>query len=177
MKLEVVILAAGQGTRMKSDLPKVLHPLAGRPLLQHVIETALELDPAALHVVTGHGAGQVRQALSAYSINWVEQEQQLGTGHAVLQAMPFVQRDNVVLVLYGDVPLTRADTLRALVTAATDGPALLTAPPACLRAQLLFRLSRRLQDRTALGRQGAPTPSRPCLTPPTAPRAPPSFLV
>ncbi|MAT93765.1 MAG: UDP-N-acetylglucosamine diphosphorylase/glucosamine-1-phosphate N-acetyltransferase [Halioglobus sp.] len=127
MKLEVVILAAGQGTRMKSDLPKVLHPLAGRPLLQHVIETALELDPAALHVVTGHGAGQVRQALSAYSINWVEQEQQLGTGHAVLQAMPFVQRDNVVLVLYGDVPLTRADTLRALVTAATDGPALLTA--------------------------------------------------
>ena len=127
MKLEVVILAAGQGTRMKSDLPKVLHAVAGRPLLEHVVKTALELQPGALHVVTGHGSAQVQAALGAYDINWVIQEEQLGTGHAVLQALPFVGRDSTVLVLYGDVPLTRAATLRQLVALAADGPALLTA--------------------------------------------------
>lgn len=127
MNLEVIILAAGQGTRMKSPLPKVLHQVAGRPMLQHVVETALALEPRAVHVVVGHGAEQVQAALSAYPLTWVAQKQQLGTGHAVLQAMPAVQADSTVLVLYGDVPLIAAQTLKALVQAAADTPALLTA--------------------------------------------------
>ena len=127
MKLEVIILAAGQGTRMKSALPKVLHPLAGRPLLEHVVRTARALEPAAVHVVVGHGAEAVRAALAGYPLNWVVQEEQLGTGHAVLQALPAVAADSTVLVLYGDVPLIRAETLAALVALAADGPALLTA--------------------------------------------------
>lgn len=127
MNLEVVILAAGQGTRMKSDLPKVLHRVAGKPLLEHVVDTALQLGPRALHVVVGHGADQVKEALAHHTINWITQEQQLGTGHAVLQAMPSVAPDSVVLVLYGDVPLTRLETLEALVAQAAEGPALLTA--------------------------------------------------
>ncbi len=127
MKLEVIILAAGQGTRMKSELPKVLHPVGGRPLLEHVIGAAQQLNPVALHVVIGHAGDQVREALSAYPINWVEQQEQLGTGHAVAQALPAVAADSVVLVLYGDVPLTRVETLQRLVAAAHAGPALLTA--------------------------------------------------
>ena len=127
MKLEIVILAAGQGTRMKSNLPKVLHQVAGKPLLEHVVRTALELQPAAIHVVVGHGSGQVREALSAYELNWVTQEQQLGTGHAVMQALPDVSPDSLVLVLYGDVPLTSRETLQALVGQAGESPALLTA--------------------------------------------------
>jgi bifunctional UDP-N-acetylglucosamine pyrophosphorylase/glucosamine-1-phosphate N-acetyltransferase len=127
MSLDIIILAAGQGTRMKSSLPKVLHPVAGRPMLVHVVETAQQLDPAAIHVVVGHGAGQVRAALDDYPINWVEQAEQLGTGHAVLQALPDVDPSHRVLVLYGDVPLIRADTLEALAQAAADAPALLTA--------------------------------------------------
>ena len=127
MKLEIVILAAGQGTRMKSSLPKVLHPVAGRPLLEHVLLTARSLEPVAIHVVTGHGSQQVQDALCAYEVTWVLQEQQLGTGHAVLQALPAIAPDSLVLVLYGDVPLTSADTLRQLVDQAADAPALLTA--------------------------------------------------
>lgn len=127
MKLEIVILAAGQGTRMKSPLPKVLHPVAGRPMLEHVITTAQALAPEAIHVVVGHGAEQVRQSLSHFALNWVVQAEQLGTGHAVMQALPAIQPDSTVLVLYGDVPLTGEDTLRALVAAAGDAPALLTA--------------------------------------------------
>lgn len=127
MNLEVIILAAGQGTRMKSPLPKVLHPVAGRPMLQHVVDTARELQPVAIHVVIGHGAESVRDALAQEDLNWVIQEQQLGTGHAVLQAMPAVQENSTVLVLYGDVPLIRMDTLRALVALAAASPALLTA--------------------------------------------------
>ncbi|MEH6586906.1 MAG: bifunctional UDP-N-acetylglucosamine diphosphorylase/glucosamine-1-phosphate N-acetyltransferase GlmU [Halioglobus sp.] len=127
MNLEVIILAAGQGTRMKSPLPKVLHPVAGRPMLQHVVDTARELQPSAIHVVIGHGAESVRDALAQEDLNWVIQEQQLGTGHAVLQAMPAVQESSTVLVLYGDVPLIRRDTLHALVALATASPALLTA--------------------------------------------------
>jgi bifunctional UDP-N-acetylglucosamine pyrophosphorylase/glucosamine-1-phosphate N-acetyltransferase len=127
MNLEIIILAAGQGTRMKSSLPKVLHPLAGRPLLEHVVQTAAALQPAAVHVVVGHGAGEVREALASYNLNWVEQDQQLGTGHAVLQAMPAVDNGCTVLVLYGDVPLIEQDTLQALVNMAQDAPALLTA--------------------------------------------------
>jgi bifunctional UDP-N-acetylglucosamine pyrophosphorylase/glucosamine-1-phosphate N-acetyltransferase len=124
MKLEVVILAAGQGTRMRSSLPKVLHPLASRPLLAHVVDTARELMPARIHVVIGHGSEKVREALDAADITWVMQEEQLGTGHAVLQAMPGVDSDSTVLVLYGDVPLLRATTLQDL---AENSPALLTA--------------------------------------------------
>lgn len=127
MKLEVVILAAGQGTRMKSSLPKVLHPVGGRPLLEHVIRTAQALEPRAIHVVVGHGSERVRDALVNYQLNWVEQAQQKGTGHAVMQALPEIEKDSVVLVLYGDVPLTRSATLQQLVEKAGEGPALLTA--------------------------------------------------
>ena len=127
MKLDVIILAAGQGKRMKSRLPKVLHVAGGMPLLEHVILTALGLEPAAIHVVIGHGSEQVREALAHYDINWVMQEDQLGTGHAVLQALPDVSGDGVVLVLYGDVPLIRLSTLQNLVQYAQAGPALLTA--------------------------------------------------
>ena len=127
MKLEIIILAAGQGPRMKSPLPKVLHPVAGRPMLQHVVETAQQLDPHAIHVVVGHGGDQVRAVLEDYPLTWVEQLEQLGTGHAVLQALPAVEPDSVVLVLYGDVPLIKASTLSGLAEAATLAPALLTA--------------------------------------------------
>ncbi|GAB5453067.1 MAG: bifunctional UDP-N-acetylglucosamine diphosphorylase/glucosamine-1-phosphate N-acetyltransferase GlmU [Halioglobus sp.] len=127
MTLEIVILAAGQGTRMKSTLPKVLHPVAGRPLLEHVVRTAQALKPAGIHVVVGHGAERVREALSHIELNWVVQEEQLGTGHAVMQAMPGLSADSVVLVLYGDVPLTAQATLEELVACASDAPALLTA--------------------------------------------------
>jgi bifunctional UDP-N-acetylglucosamine pyrophosphorylase/glucosamine-1-phosphate N-acetyltransferase len=127
MKLEVVILAAGQGTRMKSRLPKVLHPVGGKPLLEHVIRTVQALEPTAIHVVVGHGSEQVQDALAHYDINWVIQEQRLGTGHAVMQALPSIDRASVVLVLYGDVPLTQLSTLQQLVLQAQDGLALLTA--------------------------------------------------
>jgi len=126
-KLEIVVLAAGQGTRMKSDLPKVLHLLAGRPLLAHVVTTARQLDPRAIHVVVGHGAARVRDALAGYSLNWVEQAQQLGTGHAVAQALSAIAPDSIVLVLYGDVPLIELSTLEQLVGLAQAGPALVTA--------------------------------------------------
>ena len=110
MKLSIVILAAGQGKRMKSDLPKVVQPLAGRPLLRHVIDTARLLDPAAIHVVYGHGGEQVRAAMAGVAVDsWVLQAEQLGTGHALMQAMPQVPDDHLVLVLYGDVPLIRRE--------------------------------------------------------------------
>ncbi len=124
--MNVVILAAGQGQRMHSDRPKVLHPLAGRPLLAHVLETARSLAPARVCVVYGHGGEQVREALGDEGIAWVRQEPQLGTGHALLQALPALGADAQTLVLYGDVPLTRTATLRALGEAAGDGVALLT---------------------------------------------------
>ena len=127
MKLEIIILAAGQGTRMRSSLPKVLHTIAGRPMLAHVIDTARALNPAQLHVVIGHGADTVKEAITGDDLCWVVQEQQLGTGHAVMQALPGVSADSSVLVMYGDVPLIQADTLMALADAAATGPALLTA--------------------------------------------------
>ena len=114
--LHVVILAAGEGKRMKSALPKVLQKIAGRPMLSHVLAAARELSPAAIHVVYGHGGDQVRETYRHRSdINWVEQEQQLGTGHAVREAMPDVPDGAQVLVLYGDVPLITAATLRRLL--------------------------------------------------------------
>ncbi|MET0282051.1 MAG: bifunctional UDP-N-acetylglucosamine diphosphorylase/glucosamine-1-phosphate N-acetyltransferase GlmU [Steroidobacteraceae bacterium] len=116
----IVILAAGQGRRMNSDLPKVLQPLAGRPLLRHVLDTAQALQPAALHVVYGHGGEQVRSSFAGADIHWVLQAEQRGTGHAVAQVVPDIPDDHVVLVLYGDVPLLRAATLRALLELAGD---------------------------------------------------------
>lgn len=113
--LHVVILAAGQGSRMKSALPKVLHPIAGRPMLHHVIETAKQLGAEKIHTVIGHGADKVREATAEASVNWVTQSEQLGTGHAVAQALPDLPDDARVLVLYGDVPLTRHETLDGLV--------------------------------------------------------------
>jgi bifunctional UDP-N-acetylglucosamine pyrophosphorylase/glucosamine-1-phosphate N-acetyltransferase len=118
MPLSVVILAAGQGKRMASDLPKVLQPLAGRPLLAHVVATARALKPDAIHVVHGHGADRVRAAIAGGDIRWALQAEQKGTGHAVQQAMPGVPDGHTVLVLYGDVPLIRAETLRGLVAKA-----------------------------------------------------------
>jgi bifunctional UDP-N-acetylglucosamine pyrophosphorylase/glucosamine-1-phosphate N-acetyltransferase len=125
--LEIVILAAGQGKRMYSDMPKVLHGLAGKPLLGHVLDTAHALKPAAIHVVYGHGGEQVRAAFPQAGLIWVHQAEQKGTGHAVTQAMPKVADQATVLVLYGDVPLIRPQTLQELLSAAGSGIALLTA--------------------------------------------------
>jgi bifunctional UDP-N-acetylglucosamine pyrophosphorylase/glucosamine-1-phosphate N-acetyltransferase len=129
--LSVIILAAGQGKRMHSDLPKVLQPLAGQPLLQHVLDTAHALEADAVHVVYGHGGEQVRAAFAQQSaasakagakrakqLKWALQDKQLGTGHAVQQAMPNVPDEHLVLVLYGDVPLIKAQTLRSLIALA-----------------------------------------------------------
>ena len=125
--LAVVILAAGEGKRMKSAAPKVLQPLAGRPLLQHVIDTARSLQPTAIHVVYGHGGEQVRAALAGEAVSWTLQPRRLGTGHAVLQAMPQIPDNQMVLVLYGDVPLISATTLvRLLSLAGAKQLALLT---------------------------------------------------
>ena len=126
MKLNTVILAAGQGTRMRSAHPKVLHRLAGRPLLEHVIDTAEQLHSEAVHVVYGHGGETVPAALAHREVDWVLQAEQLGTGHAVMQAMPTIRDDANVLVLYGDVPWIRASTLTALLEQQADGVALLT---------------------------------------------------
>ncbi|MHB0842928.1 bifunctional UDP-N-acetylglucosamine diphosphorylase/glucosamine-1-phosphate N-acetyltransferase GlmU [Stutzerimonas nitrititolerans] len=114
MSLDIVILAAGQGTRMRSTLPKVLHPVAGQAMLAHVIETARSLKPNAIHVVIGHGAERVREQLAATDLNFVVQAEQLGTGHAVAQALPALSAERV-LILYGDVPLIEAQTLERLL--------------------------------------------------------------
>ena len=126
MKLSIVILAAGQGKRMNSDLPKVLQPLAGKPLLQHVIDAARSLSPDAIHVVHGHGGEQVIRAMAhesagAKPVTWVLQPEQLGTGHAVGCAMAKVDAESLVLVLYGDVPLIDPATLRTLIDLAAGG--------------------------------------------------------
>ena len=137
--LSVVILAAGQGKRMKSDLPKVLQPLAGKPLLRHVIDTAHQLQPDSLHVVYGHGGERVREALATAGVSsWCLQAEQLGTGHAVQQALPALRDGDLVLILYGDVPLVSADTLRSLVALA--GP------------KVMSLLTVMLEDPTGYGR-------------------------
>ena len=112
--MNVVILAAGMGKRMQSDLPKVLHALAGKPLLSHVIDTARQLSPSRCCVVYGHGGDKVPTQLAASDLHFVLQEPQLGTGHAVMQAVSLLNDDQPTLVLYGDVPLTTVDTLRSL---------------------------------------------------------------
>ena len=124
--MNIVILAAGQGKRMHSNLPKVLHPLAGKALVSHVIDTARSLLPQSLCVVYGHGGEVVRNALAAPDLAWALQEPQLGTGHAVQQALPHLDGQGTTLVLYGDVPLTSADTLKRLLHAAQDALAILT---------------------------------------------------
>jgi len=129
MTLEVIVLAAGKGTRMRSALPKVMHDLAGRPLLDHVLETISSLSAQRIHVVCGYGAEIVRKHVGEPGwINWVAQVEQLGTGHAVQQALPQVADDAIVLVVYGDVPLVRTQTLGGLLAqAGTNRLALLTA--------------------------------------------------
>lgn len=125
--LNVVILAAGKGTRMKSDLPKVLHPLAGRPLLEHVLAAAETLSPDRICVVYGHGGETLPQAIGRPELAWARQEPQLGTGHAVQQALPYLDPAAICLILYGDVPLTRPETLREMALIARQGAiALLT---------------------------------------------------
>jgi len=125
--VSVIILAAGQGTRMKSKLPKVLHPIGGRPLLGHVIQTANALHAKQTVVVYGHGGELVRNTLASEAVTWVEQAEQLGTGHAVAQATPQIADEHCILILYGDVPLTRATTLSDLIfRAGSDKLALLT---------------------------------------------------
>jgi len=125
--LNIVILAAGKGTRMRSAKPKVLHTLAGKPLVAHVIERARELDAGRVQLVIGHGAEQVETVFAGQGLDFVYQQQQLGTGHAVQQALPNIGEDDTVLILYGDVPLTRAATLRKLLAAVSaEGMGLLT---------------------------------------------------
>ncbi|MEW5788778.1 MAG: bifunctional UDP-N-acetylglucosamine diphosphorylase/glucosamine-1-phosphate N-acetyltransferase GlmU [Pseudomonadota bacterium] len=125
--MNVVILAAGKGTRMKSDLPKVLHPLAGQPLLSHVLTAADSLSPQRICVVYGHGGEVLPQTIQRQDLAWARQEPQLGTGHAVQQAVPHLDPEALCLILYGDVPLTRPETLQQLVLIAREGAiALLT---------------------------------------------------
>lgn len=125
--MNIVILAAGLGKRMHSDTPKVLHRLAGRALLSHVLDTAKRLSPGVICVVYGHGGEVVRKALGGSGATWVMQEPQLGTGHAVMQAAPYLNERWPTLVLYGDVPLIRSETLKHLIEAAGKGLGLLTA--------------------------------------------------
>lgn len=126
-KLHIVILAAGIGKRMKSSRPKVLHELAGKPMLSHVIESARALQPHRVCIVIGHGGEQIIERFSTNDLIWVEQKPQLGTGHALLQALPELDEEGATLVLYGDVPLVRVETLSKLVQAGSgDKYAILT---------------------------------------------------
>lgn len=126
-QLSVVILAAGKGTRMYSDLPKVLHPIAGKPMVKHVIDTAKQLSAKQIHLIYGHGADLLKQRLADEPVNWVFQAEQLGTGHAMQQAAPFFADDENIVMLYGDAPLITPETLEKLIAAKPEnGIALLT---------------------------------------------------
>lgn len=114
MAIRLIVLAAGKGTRMKSSMPKVLHRLAGKPMLGHVLDTVSELDPASITVVIGHGSDQVKQTIN-HTVNWAMQTEQLGTGHAVQQALDGIEDNDTVLITYGDVPLTRLNTFKGLL--------------------------------------------------------------
>ena len=116
-ELNVIILAAGLGKRMNSSLPKVLHSLAGKSLLSHVLDTANSLLPHRICVVYGHGNDAVRDAIGNDELIWVKQEPQLGTGHALMQALPHLDKKGLTLVLYGDVPLISFETLQKLISA------------------------------------------------------------
>ncbi|MDD2722476.1 MAG: bifunctional UDP-N-acetylglucosamine diphosphorylase/glucosamine-1-phosphate N-acetyltransferase GlmU [Methylovulum sp.] len=127
MKITTIILAAGKGTRMCSDQPKVLHKIANKPLLRHVYDLSSQLTDNSVHIVIGHGAELVKQALNLPEVNWIEQLQQLGTGHAVQQASGFIADEDMVLILYGDVPLLKLATLnRLLANVSQQSIALLT---------------------------------------------------
>jgi len=128
--LHIIILAAGEGTRMKSRLPKVLHPVGGRPMLAHVLERAAALEPAGIHLVHNPDASAVRDAFGDQELTWAAQDRRLGTGHAVMQAMPEIPDEAEVLVLYGDTPLLDDATLAALVAVHDGGLTLLTMKPA-----------------------------------------------
>lgn len=124
--LHIVILAAGEGTRMKSSLPKMLQTVGGRPMLAHLLDTATSLEPEQVHVVVGSGAEQVREACSDYAVTWVHQEERRGTGHAVMQAMPGIPDDATVLVLLGDHPLIPVSLLSEMITETKPPLAMLT---------------------------------------------------
>jgi bifunctional UDP-N-acetylglucosamine pyrophosphorylase/glucosamine-1-phosphate N-acetyltransferase len=127
MNLAVVILAAGKGTRMRSSLPKVLHKIADKSMVEHVIDTAKQLSANNIHIVYGFGGDKLKQAITETDVNFVEQAEQLGTGHAVAMTIPHLTDDQQVLVLYGDVPLIQASTLTQLISVKpADGLALLT---------------------------------------------------
>ncbi len=115
MSIKTIILAAGQGTRMRSTRSKVLHEIANKALLQHVYETSLSLDDNKIFIIYGHGGETVKQTLNSFDATWIEQKQQLGTGHAVQQAIHHVEDQDTVLILYGDVPLLKAETIKALL--------------------------------------------------------------
>lgn len=139
MTIDVVVLAAGQGSRMKSQLPKVLHPIAGKPMLAHVLDSAKAVQADKLHVVIGHGAEKVEQAFSADdTISWALQAEQKGTGHAVMMALENLAATGTTLILYGDVPLTKPETLQSLIDLAND--------------QQLGLLTVTMQDSTGYGR-------------------------
>ncbi|MCC4264536.1 bifunctional UDP-N-acetylglucosamine diphosphorylase/glucosamine-1-phosphate N-acetyltransferase GlmU [Oceanimonas baumannii] len=121
MTIQAVILAAGKGTRMRSSLPKVLHPVANKPMVSHVIEAARACQVNGIHLVYGHGAEQLKARVEATDLHWAHQAEQLGTGHAVAVALPAIADDAKVLVLYGDTPLLQADTLQRLIAAQSDG--------------------------------------------------------
>ncbi|MCK5727407.1 MAG: bifunctional UDP-N-acetylglucosamine diphosphorylase/glucosamine-1-phosphate N-acetyltransferase GlmU [Thiotrichaceae bacterium] len=123
MRILPIILAAGQGTRMRSSLPKVLHPIAGKPMLEHVVEACCQLNNEKIVIIYGHGGEQVQEAITYPIVDWVLQKEQKGTGHAVVQAFDMIKDDDCVVIAYGDVPLIKAHTLQQLVTAldeATD---------------------------------------------------------
>lgn len=120
MLLDVLVLAAGKGTRMRSTLPKVLHALAGKSLLAHVISAVDALDNAAINVIVGHGKEHIQQTFADQPLNWIEQTSQLGTAHAVLQAIPFLREGAKVLIVYGDVPLIESATLEKMIAGVDD---------------------------------------------------------
>lgn len=138
MKLSTIILAAGKGTRMRSDLPKVLHPIADKSLIEHVYNLSQSLPDNNISIVIGHGAELVKQRLAQHSIHWAVQQQQLGTGHAVQQAIHFINDDDKVLILYGDVPLLKRDTILSLLNHVSE--------------QSLALLTVNLNDATGYGR-------------------------
>ncbi len=115
MNLHIVILAAGQGQRMHTKLPKVLHPFAGTPILERIIQTVQKLNPDGIHIIYGHGGDLLPRALENYPINWYQQNQQLGTAHALSQALPNIPDTAKVLVLVGDIPLISEKTLKELI--------------------------------------------------------------
>ncbi|MGM8225227.1 bifunctional UDP-N-acetylglucosamine diphosphorylase/glucosamine-1-phosphate N-acetyltransferase GlmU [Cellvibrio sp. ARAG 10.3] len=118
--LDILVLAAGKGTRMRSDLPKVLHPVGGKALVQHVVDTARQVGSERIFIIIGHGAEKVEEKMAAPDVRFILQARQLGTGHAVQQALPQLRDDATVLILYGDVPLTRAETLQKLIAHVND---------------------------------------------------------